>query len=64
MAVSDLQKCSGKAFLDSQEKQTLAKMRNEFSKANALKGAATGKQEELDKTLAKKKFYTEKKDLL
>ena len=50
--------------MDSQEKQTLAKMRNEFSKANALKGAATGKQEELDKTLAKKKFYTEKKDLL
>ena len=32
-------------------------MRNEITKASALKRAATEKQEELDKTLAKKSFY-------
>ena len=36
-------------------------MRNEITKANALKRAATEKQEELDKALAKKKFLLRKK---
>ena len=39
-------------------------MRNEVMKANALKKAATNKQEELDKTLAKKKVFIDKKDSL
>ena len=40
-------------------------MRNEITKANALKRAVTEKQEELDKTLAKKSFhFIEKKDSL
>ena len=44
------------------EKTNFAEMRNEVTKANALKRAATEKQEELDKTLAKKEsFYWEKK---
>ena len=48
--------CSGK--------KTFAEMRNEITKTNALKREATEKQEELDKTLAKKKVFIEKKDLL
>ena len=36
-------------------------MRNEITKANALKRAATEKQKELDKTLAKKRFLLRKK---
>ena len=55
--ISDLQKSLDKALLDAQKKQTFAEMRNEITKANALKRAATEKQEELDKTLAKKRFY-------
>ena len=39
-------------------------MRNEVTKANALKKAATNKQEELDKTLVKKKVFIDKKDSL
>ena len=47
------------------EKKTFAEMRNEITKANALKRAVTEKQEELDKTLAKKSFhFIEKKDSL
>ena len=41
-------------------KNKFSKMRNEIMKANALKGAATEKQEELNKTLAKK-FLSRKK---
>ena len=45
--------------------KTFAEMRNEITKANALKRAATEKQEELDKTLAKnKKIFIEKKNSL
>ena len=43
--ISCLQKSSDKALLDAQKKQTLAEMRNEVIKANALKRAATEKQE-------------------
>ena len=64
LTISDLQKSSEKALLDAQEKQTLAEMRNEVMKANALKTAATEKEEELDKTFSKKKVFIEKKDLL
>ena len=60
--ISDLQKSSDKALLDAQKKQTLAEVRNEVAKANALKRAATEKQEGLEKTLAKKKVFIEKKD--
>ena len=55
--ISDPQKSSDKALLNAQKKQTFAEMRNEIMKANALKRVATEKQEELDKTLAKKSFY-------
>ena len=60
--ISDLQKSSDKALLDAQKKQTLAEVRSEVAKANALKRAATEKQEGLEKTLAKKKVFIEKKD--
>ena len=59
--ISDLQKSSDKALLDAQKKQTFGEMRNEITKASALKSAVTEKQKELDKTLAKKVFI-EKKD--
>ena len=60
--ISDLQKSSDKALLNAQKKnKTFAEMRNEITKASALKRAATEKQEELDKTLAKKKFLLRKK---
>ena len=36
-------------------------MRNEVTKANARKKAATEKQKEFDKTLAKEKVFIEKK---
>ena len=62
--ILDLQKYSVKLFLDAQKKQTLAEMRNEVTKANALKRVATEKQEELGKTLAKKEVFIGKKDLL
>ena len=55
--ISDFQKSSDKALLDAQKKQTFGEMRNEITKASALKRVATEKQEELDKTLAKKSFY-------
>ena len=58
--ISDLRKTSGKALLHAQRKQTFAEMRNEITKTNALKRAATEKQE-LDKTFAKKKFLLRKK---
>ena len=61
--ILDLQKYSVKLFLDAQKK-TLAEMRNEVTKANALKRVATEKQEELGKTLAKKEVFIGKKDLL
>ena len=57
LTISDLQKSSDKALLDAQKKQTYAEMKNEITKANALRRAATEKQEELDKTLAKKSYY-------
>ena len=50
----------GKGLLDAHKKTNFSKMRNEIKKANALKGAATEKQEELNKTLAKK-FLSRKK---
>ena len=50
----------GKGLLDAQKKKNFSKMRNEITKANALNGAATEKQEELNKTLAKK-FLSRKK---
>ena len=50
-------------MLDGLKKKTFAEMRNEITKAYALKGAATEKQEELDKTLAKKPHFIEKKYL-
>ena len=59
--ISHLQKSSDKALLDAQKKQTFAEMRNEITKANALKRAATEKQDELEKTFAKKKFLLRKK---
>ena len=62
--ILDIQNSSDKALLDAQKKQTLTEMRNEVTKANALKKAATNKQEELDKTLAKKKVFIDKKDSL
>ena len=62
--ISDIEKSSDKALLDAQKKKTLTEMRNEVTKANALKKAATNKQEELDKTLAKKKVFIDKKDSL
>ena len=62
--ISDLLKSSDKALLDAEKKETLAEMRNEVTKTNALKRAATKKQEELDKTLAKKKVFIEEKDSL
>ena len=58
--ISDLRKTSDKALLNAQRKQTFAEMRNEITKTNALKRAATEKQE-LDKTFAKKKFLLRKK---
>ena len=61
--ISDLQKSSGKTLLDAQKKKTFAEMRNEITKVNALKRAATEKHEELDKTLAKKTCFIEKKYL-
>ena len=39
-------------------------MRNEITNANALKRAATKKQDELDKCSCKKKVFAEKKDSL
>ena len=39
------------------KKQTLAEIRNEVTKANALKRAFTEKQEKLDKILTKKVFF-------
>ena len=42
-------------------KNNFAEMRNEITKANVLKKAATEKQVELDKTLAKVKNFMEKK---
>ena len=42
-------------------KNSFSEMRNEIMKANALKRAATEKEEELDKTLAKIKVFIEKK---
>ena len=62
--ISDLQENSDKALLDARKKQTPAKMRNEVTKASALTRAVTKTQEELYKTLAKKKFFIEKKDSL
>ena len=56
LTIWDLQKSSDKILLDAQKKQTFVEMRNEITKANALKRAATEKQEELDKTLANKSF--------
>ena len=44
--------------------KTFAEMRNEIMKANALKRAATEKQEELGKILAKTKVFIENKDSL
>ena len=41
---ADLQKRSDKLLLDSQKKQTLPEMRNEVTKANTLKSAASKKQ--------------------
>ena len=64
LTISDLLKSSDKALLDAQKKETLAEMRNEVTKTNGLKRAATKKQEELDKTLAKKKVFIEEKDSL
>ena len=61
LTISDLQKSSDKALLDAQKKQTHAEMKNEITKANALRRAATEKQEELDKTLTKKKLLLRKK---
>ena len=61
-AISGPQKSLDIALLDAQKKQTLDEMRNKVMKANALKRAASEKQEELDKTLAKKKVFIEKKD--
>ena len=58
--ISDLRKTSDKALLNAQRKQTFAEMRNEITKTNALKRAATEKQE-LGKTFAKKKFLLGKK---
>ena len=58
--ISDLQKSSDKALLDAQKKQTFGEMRNEITKASALKSAVTEKQKELDKTLAKKVFIEKK----
>ena len=64
LAISGPQKSLDIALLDAQKKQTLDEMRNEVMKANALKRAASEKQEELDKTLAKKKFYREKRFMI
>ena len=61
---SDFQESLDKALLDAQKKETLAEMRNEVTKASALKRAATEKQEELDKSVAEKKVFMEKKDSL
>ena len=41
---TDLQKRSDKLLLDAQKKQTLPEMRNEVTKANTLKSAASKKQ--------------------
>ena len=61
------QRCSNRQFQTFKKVQTrhcwmlrknkLAEMRNEVTKANALKRAATEKQEEFDRTLAKKKSF-------
>ena len=42
------------------KKKTFAGMRNEITNANALKRAATKKQDELDKCSCKKKFLLRK----
>ena len=47
--------------MNTQKKQTFAEMRNEITKANALKRAASKKQKELDKIIAKKKVLLAKK---
>ena len=47
--------------MNTQKKQTFAEMRNEITKANALKRAAAKKQKELDKIIAKKRFYWQKR---
>ena len=62
--IPDFQESLDKALLDAQKKKTLAEMRNEVTKASALKRAATEKQEELDKSVAEKKVFMEKKDSL
>ena len=56
----ELQKSPNKALLDAQKKKTFAGMRNEITNANALKRAATKKQDELDKCSCKKKFLLRK----
>ena len=61
----DIFRSSKKSRQGCPEKTNFAEMRNEVTKANALKRAATEKQEGLDKTLEKKKkVFIEKKNSL